>query len=188
MIDANLAGDMDLYLWGGGFDCDPDFALSVFTTDQILSWSDCFYSNEEYDAMYAAQHVSSDPQQRQAIIVDMQKHLYEQAPYVVLAYSSNIVAHRTDTFTGWGDVSKYPGWDVYWWNYATDLVPVTAATTTAMTETEMTTQTTVTEMPPAPGPGIEVYAGVIAIIIIVLAALAVLLRRRKKETTEKEES
>jgi peptide/nickel transport system substrate-binding protein len=187
MIDSNLAGDMDLYLWGWGFDCDPDFALSVFTTDQIGSWSDCFYSNEEYDAMYAAQHVASNPQQRPAIIVDMQKHLYEQAPYVVLAYSSNIVAHRTDTFTGWGDVSKYPGWDVYWWKYATDLVPVTAATTTAMTETEMATQTSATAMPPAPGPGIEVYAGVIAIIVIVLAALAVLLRRRKKQTPEKEE-
>lgn len=50
MLDANLAGAMDMYLWGWGFDADPDFALSVFTTGQIGVWSDCFYSNETYDA------------------------------------------------------------------------------------------------------------------------------------------
>jgi peptide/nickel transport system substrate-binding protein len=182
MIDANLAGDMDLYLWGWGFDCDPDFALSVFTTDQIGAWSDCFYSDKTYDALYLKQHTSADVQERHSTIVEMQKHLYNQSPYVMLAYSSNIVAHRTDTFTGWGDVSKYPGWDVYWWKYAADLVPVTATTTTATTETGVTTQTT------TPSPGIDTYtAGIAIVVIIAVAALAILLRRRKKEPTEKEE-
>jgi ABC-type transport system substrate-binding protein len=185
MIDANLAGEMDLYLWGWGFDADPDFALSVFTTGQIGSWSDCFYSNEDYNALYLKQHTTSEIQERQKIIVEMQKHLYYQSPYVVIAYSSNIVAHRADTFTGWGDVTKYPGWDVYWWKYAGELTPITPMTTTAPTETEVVTQTTATTLPA--GPGIEVYAAAIVILVIVVAGLAVLLRRRKKEPTEKKE-
>jgi len=182
MIDANLAGDMDLYLWGWGFDCDPDFALSVFTTDQIGAWSDCFYSDATYDALYLKQHTAADSQERQSTIVEMQKYLYDQSPYVMLAYSSNLVAHRTDTFTGWADVSQYPGWDAYWWKYAADLVPVTAGTTAATTETGVTTQTT------TPSPGIDTYtAGIAIVVIIAVAALAILLRRRKKEPAEKEE-
>ena len=182
MIDANLAGDMDLYLWGWGFDCDPDFALSVFTTDQIGGWSDCFYSDDTYDALYFKQHTAADTQERHNTIVEMQKYLYSQCPYVMLAYTSNIVAHRTDTFTGWEDVSQYPGWDVYWWKYAGDLTPITAITATATTETGVTTQTT------APSPEMDTYAAGIAIVaIVVVAALAILLRRRKKEPTEKEE-
>jgi len=179
MIDANLLGEMDLYLWGWGFDCDPDFALSVLTTDQIGAWSDCFFGDETYDVLYLQQHISADPQERQKTIVEMQKYLYEQCPYVMIAYSSNIVAHRTDTFTGWADVSQYPGWDVYWWKYPADLVPITAATTT---ETAVVTETT----EPTAGPGMEIYAAAIAIVAIIAAAV-ILLRRRGKEPTDKEE-
>jgi len=172
MIDANLGGEMDLYLWGWGFDCDPDFALSVFTTDQIGAWSDCFYSDPTYDALYLKQHIAADPQERQRTIVEMQKYLYEQCPYVMLAYSSNLVAHRTDTFTGWADVSQYPGWDAYWWKYAGDLTTISA--------TQTTTQPS--------GLGIETYAVAGAIVVIIaVAALALLFRRRKKEPAEKEE-
>jgi len=167
MIDANLSGQMDLYLWGWGFDCDPDFALSVFTTDQIGAWSDCFFSDETYDSLYLEQHISADPQARHDTIVEMQKYLYEQAPYVMLAYSSNIVAHRTDTFTGWGDVSQNPGWDVYWWRYGCDLAPAQATT-------------------PLLGMGIEIYAAAIAVVVIAAVAV-ILLRRRGKEPEDKEE-
>src|SRR3989304_4821595 len=121
MIDANLAGENDLYLWGWGWDPDPDFALSTFTTDQIQIWSDSFYSNPAYDALYLNQHTAVDTQERHDTIVEAQKLLYNDVVYVVLAYSFNIVAHRTDTLTGWVDPTVVPGWDVYWWKYPGDL-------------------------------------------------------------------
>ena len=184
MIDTNLAGEMDTYLWGWGWDADPDFALSVFTTDQILSWSDCFYSDETYDALYEEQHVTTNTEERRQIIIDMQKHLYFQAPYVMIAYSLNIVAYRTDTFTGWGDHSQYAGWDVYWWKYPGELKPITVTPTTATTATEITTETR--ETTAAPPPGIDMSTVTVAIVIVlVVVGLAIFLRRRR--AAEKEE-
>lgn len=180
MIDANLAGEMDTYLWGWGLDVDPDFALSVFTTDQIGAWSDCFYSNEEYDALYQKQHTATDIQERQKTIIDMQKFLYYESPYAMIAYSLNIMAHRTDTFTGWVDQTEYPGWDVTWWKYPGELKPITVAPTT------QTTVTTETTAPPQPGPGIEMYilALVIIAVIVVAGAVAILRRRGAAEKEE----
>src|SRR5207249_11403486 len=48
-------GDFDAYLWDWGGDPDPDFILSIFTTDQCLGWSDGCYTNKSYDAMYEKQ-------------------------------------------------------------------------------------------------------------------------------------
>jgi peptide/nickel transport system substrate-binding protein len=173
MIDTNLAGENDLYLWGWGWDPDPDFALSTFTTDQIQIWSDSFYSNPTYDALYLKQHTAVDPQERHDTIVEAQKLLYSDIVYVVLAYSFNIVAHRTDTFTGWVDPTTSPGWDVYWWKYPGDLQAYTPPATTSAT----TTGTTL----PAAGPGIEMYLAALAVVIILIAVAVVVLRRRKPE-------
>jgi peptide/nickel transport system substrate-binding protein len=174
MIDTNLAGGMDTYLWGWGFDADPDFALSVFTTNQIGSWSDCFYSNATYDALYEQQHSAVNPQQRQQTITEMQKFLYNEAPYVVLAYSLNIEAYRTDMFTGWVDQTQNPGWDVYWWSSAGALMPITATTTTAVA---------------AAGPGVEMYIAAIAVAVIVVAVgAAMVIRRQRAARKEQEEA
>lgn len=169
MIDTNLAGEMDMYLWGWTFDADPDFALSVMTTNQIGSWSDCFYSNEAYDAMYLKQHVAVDPQERKNTITEMQKLLYKEAPYVVLAYSLTIRAYRTDVFTGWVDPTENPGWDIYWWRFPGQLEPVTA--------------------PPPPttaGQGTEMYIAVVAVLIVVAAVAAAIVLRRRRATAQKE--
>lgn len=170
MVSTNLAGGMDMYLWGWGWDPDPDFALSVFTTSAIGLWSDSFYSNATYDAMYQQQHTATDFHARQNIIVEMQKFLYYYGPYIVLEYALNIEAHRTDTFTGWVDPTHYPGWDPYWWKYAGDLTPVTSA-------------------PPTPqaGFGNTVYIVALAVVIVLVAGALVAYRRRKAAVAEAEE-
>jgi ABC-type transport system substrate-binding protein len=173
MIDTNLAGGMDTYLWGWGFDADPDFALSVFTTNQIGSWSDCFYSNATYDALYEQQHSAVNLQQRQQTIIEMQKFLYYEAPYIMLAYSLNVRAYRTDTFTGWVDQTQNPGWDVYWWSYPAELKPVTATTTTTTA---------------AAGPGVEMYIAAIAVAVIIVAVAALVIRRQRAARKEQEEA
>jgi len=164
MIDTNLAGEMDLYLWGWGWDPDPDFALSTFTTDQIQIWSDSFYSNPTYDELYLKQHTAVDADRRREIIVEAQRLLYNDVVYVVLAYPFNIVAHRTDTFTGWVDPTKYPGWDVYWWRYPGDLEPITAPVT-----------------PPPTGAGMEIYLAGLTAVIVLVAVVVFVLRKRRAE-------
>lgn len=175
MIDTNLAGGMDMYLWGWGFDADPDFALSVFTTGQIGIWSDCFYSNATYDALYQQQHTATDATQRKNMITDMQKFLYYQAPYVVLVYTFTIEAYRTDVFTGWMDPIKNPGWDIYWWWWIdptqtpNQLTPIAALTTT----------------PTTGAGGSEMYVAAAVLIVIVGAAGAVIVMRKRRAAEKK---
>jgi len=100
-----FAPDYDLFLWNWGEDVDPDFIMSVFTTDQINSWSDCAWSNKEYDDLYLQQATTVDPQARKAVIWQMEELLYEQSPYIVLAYPLSLEAYNSDQWTGW---VRYP--------------------------------------------------------------------------------
>lgn len=95
-------GDFDLVLWGWGPDPDPDFILSVITSDQFVDggWSDSGYMNPEYDQLYLDQQQAVDPEQRKAIIWEMQKIAFEDRPYIVLYYQDLLRAYRSDRFTG----------------------------------------------------------------------------------------
>ncbi len=94
-------GDFDLFIWGWGGDVDPSFLLSVFTTNQIMDWSDCMYSNPAYDQMFEEQQRLIDRRARVDMIHEMQKILYEDCPYVVLRYDPDLQAYRTDKYEGW---------------------------------------------------------------------------------------
>jgi len=183
MLDANLAGAMDMYLWGWGFDADPDFALSVFTTGQIGVWSDCFYSNATYDALYQKQHTATDMTDRKNTITEMQKWLYNQAPYVVLVYGLTIEAYRTDIFTGWMDPLKNPAWDIYWWWWIDptqtpdQLTPIAALPTTTTTGASTTTTTG--------AGGSEMYLATVVLVIVAAVAGAVVLMRRRRAAEKK---
>ena len=104
LIDAWYALDYDLYIWGWGPDPDPDFILSTFTTDQCGSWSDTCYSNPEYDQLYEDQRSPDSPEERQAIVHQMQQILYEDIPEVVLWYDNDLQAWRSDRWQGF----EYP--------------------------------------------------------------------------------
>jgi peptide/nickel transport system substrate-binding protein len=95
-------GDYDLVLWGWGPDPDPDFILSVMTSDQFVDggWSDSGYMNPEYDQLYLDQQVAFNPDDRQAIIWQMQEMVYNDRPYIVLVYEDLLMAYRSDRFTG----------------------------------------------------------------------------------------
>ncbi len=101
--------DMDMYIWSWGGDIDPGFMLSCFTTEQILNWSDCCYSNAEFDEMYREQAAAIDRAERIEIVHQMQQHLYEQAPYIILWYNVDCQAYRTDKWTSYQLVPKQDG-------------------------------------------------------------------------------
>jgi len=95
-------GDYDLVIWGWGSDPDPDFMLSVMTSEQFVEggWSDSGYSNPEYDQLYLDQQSVVDKDARQKIVWKMQEMVFNDRPYIVLYYEPNLDAYRTDRFTG----------------------------------------------------------------------------------------
>ncbi len=93
--------NFDMFIWGWYVDVDPSSILKVMTTDQIFWWNDCFYSNPKYDALYNLQQIQLDPAERRETILEMQRILYEDAPYVILAYDPDLQAYRRDKFKGW---------------------------------------------------------------------------------------
>jgi peptide/nickel transport system substrate-binding protein len=96
--DLWFSGEWDAYVWDWCPDPDPDFMLSVFTTDQCLGWSDGCYSNPEYDKLYKLQQTQLDRTERKATIDEMQRMVAEEVPTMVLNYWSDLQAYRTDTF------------------------------------------------------------------------------------------
>jgi peptide/nickel transport system substrate-binding protein len=102
VVATNPNADYDMVIWGWGSDPDPDFMLSVMTTDQYVEggWSDSGYSNPEYDRLYAEQQQALTPEERQAIVWKMQEIVFNDRPYIVLWYSNILQAYRSDRFSG----------------------------------------------------------------------------------------
>jgi peptide/nickel transport system substrate-binding protein len=96
--------DFDLIYWGWGLDPDPDFAMLIFTCDQREEggWSDSGYCDEEFEEMYLEQGVTVDHEARRQLIWEMQEKLFNDRPYIVLTYTKNVQAFRSDRFTGFG--------------------------------------------------------------------------------------
>jgi peptide/nickel transport system substrate-binding protein len=102
--------DYDVMLWGWGSDPDPAFLLGVALCDEIpTGFSETGYCNPEYDDLYFAQGVETDPASRVEMIQEMQRILVEDVPYIIPYYQVSIQAWRTDTFTGWLDVDPTLG-------------------------------------------------------------------------------
>jgi peptide/nickel transport system substrate-binding protein len=98
--DLWFTGEWDVYVWDWCPDPDPDFMLSVFTTDQCLGWSDGCYSNPAFDELYDAQQRALERDERGAIIDEAQELIAEDLPVVVLNYWSDLQAYRSDRWTG----------------------------------------------------------------------------------------
>ncbi|CAN5806594.1 ABC transporter substrate-binding protein [soil metagenome] len=106
-------GTFDAYLWGWNPDPDPDFILSVFTTDQCGNWSDGCYSDPVYDQLYTDQQQASSLEERQALVAEMQSFLYDDVAEVILFYESDLEAYRTDTFSGYSPTPPPDGYMVF---------------------------------------------------------------------------
>jgi peptide/nickel transport system substrate-binding protein len=157
-------GDFDAYIWDWGGDPDPDFILSIFTTDQCLDWSDGCYSDPKYDAMYAKQKTILDPEERRAYVAKMQEYIYEQVPEVVTVYENDLQAYRSDRWTGFTPVPEPDGYLLFGWGPYSYISMKPAVGSTEATDTQ----------------GIKTSTWLIVILVIIVAAgLIVLIRRRK---------
>jgi peptide/nickel transport system substrate-binding protein len=111
--DGVFAPDYDMFLWGWSGDVDPNFILSIFTTSQINGWSDCAWSDPEYDKLYLQQQTTIDPQNRLQIIYQMEQLVYEQSPYIVLVYPHDLEAYNVAKWDGWVQSPEGKGGVIY---------------------------------------------------------------------------
>jgi ABC-type transport system substrate-binding protein len=108
MNGAWYAGDFDLWLWNWLFPLTSEVSsdiLSVFTTMEINTWSDCFYSNATYDNLYN-QSLVTFGDQRRTITDELQRMLYENHGSQPVAYKDDLFAMRAsapDYWTNWGN-------------------------------------------------------------------------------------
>lgn len=90
----------DMFIWGWGGDVDPTTMLRILSKEQIGGLNDCYYENPEYDKLIYRQAMTIDPDERQKIVWNAQKIIYEDAPYIILFYDTDIQAVRTDRISG----------------------------------------------------------------------------------------
>ena len=93
-----LDGEYDIFHWGWYMEPDPSSILDVFTCGQRGNANDSWYCNPEYDALMTAQASEMDRDTRVEQIREMQQMLFEESPYLVLAYTSDGQAYRSDRF------------------------------------------------------------------------------------------
>jgi peptide/nickel transport system substrate-binding protein len=102
-------GEFDMFEWGWVVEPDPNYQLSTFTCGSrsyksggtvTANLSDSFYCNPAYDKLYEQQGVTIDPARRAQIVKDMQRMLYDDAPYVLTYYYDDLQAYRGDRFAG----------------------------------------------------------------------------------------
>ena len=96
LTDVILEGNFDMFEWGWYVEPDPDSMLSYMTCGQRGNWSDSWWCNEEYDALYKAQHNEIDDAKRVEMVKQMQELVFTEAPYLVTAYNTIGEAVRTD--------------------------------------------------------------------------------------------
>jgi peptide/nickel transport system substrate-binding protein len=184
-------GNYDIYMWGWVGDPDPTSLLNFFRTEEIGGSSDSYYSNPRYDELFELQRAEADPVQRLAYLDEMQQLTYDQAPYHILYYDSELHAYRTDKFGGWQNQPEENGTPLFGYGpfgytklAAASLEPSPGASASAGAESPGATSGT----SPAPsGSGEEpassssntilLLAGVAAL-VAVLAVGFVALRRR----------
>jgi peptide/nickel transport system substrate-binding protein len=165
--------DYDLFLWGWYSDLDPSPILSYFTTDQINGWSDCAWSNKEYDELYLQQSEAIDPTERKALIDKMQEIIYRESPYIPTVYSNDLEAYNIDKWEGYeaspskiGNVLFPPYGQAGNENFLL-IQPKTAATTAD-----------------EGGGNTALWVAIGVGVVIVILLLVLVLRRKKPQTEE----
>ncbi len=98
LTNVILDAEFDAFQWGWYVEPDPDSMLSYMTCDQRGGWSDSWYCNSEYDALYTQQNGATDDAQREETVKQMQEILFRDSPYLVTAYNTLGEAFRSDRF------------------------------------------------------------------------------------------
>ena len=163
LIRKMYNGSLDMYSIGWYGEPDPAFILSVVTVGSSGGLNDTGFVDPEYDRVFTKQISALDPTKRAALVDQLQRIAYEQAPYIPVWYDPEVQAWRSDRFHGW--VQAPPGGAMdfnYLYDTYVKLAPGAAAA------------------PEAGGSGgtVAIVGGVIAAVLVVGIAVVLLRRRR----------
>jgi peptide/nickel transport system substrate-binding protein len=191
LTDEILKGNFDAFQWGWYVEPDPDSMLSYLTTSQFGGWSDSWYSNKKYDALYSQQHVETDGSKRVAEVKQMQQIVYRDSPYLVTAYSSIGEAVRSSRFACFVPQPNPGGiwleqYGVYNYIHAQ---PVAASGNTncdAATSGGLTGAVTATKGGSSSGVSAPVLIGGGAVLVVLLVGLGVVAMRRRATAQDRE--
>lgn len=100
LTNTIIDGEFDMFQWGWYVEPDPNSMLGYLICDQLGVWNDAWWCSEEFDALYEAQRGEMDLEARQEMVKQMQELMYDDAPYLVTAYSTTGQAWRTDRWEG----------------------------------------------------------------------------------------
>ena len=114
------------------------------TTGSIEAWSDCIRSNAEYDKLFLEQQTAVDLKKRIEIVQRMQQIVYEESPYIPLAYTLNLQAADKGHWTGWVRAQQDKG--SWWYNTLPDTY---VAVHRGAVKTQATSSNTGAHAPPA---------------------------------------
>jgi len=158
--------DFDMYIdsWLGY--TDPGQTLAANTTSQIGATNEPGWSNAQYDGLSMQQAAQLDPAQRQQTIWQMQQIMYEQTPWVVVAYPDFFQAYDTAQWTGWTRVNDGNGPAFFTAGNVDTYVNLKPVTATAAAGGAGSSSTT--------------WIVIAAVAVIVIAIVVVLLRRRSR--------
>jgi peptide/nickel transport system substrate-binding protein len=204
MSDSQLTADIgngqyDMFMWGWGVEPNPDFQLSVFTCGQRSygsgptyspGWSDSFYCNPTYDKLYHQQQ-SLDGAPRARVVKQMQKMLYDQAPYAVLYYPNDTQAYRSDKWTGFAPSPNKPNGlylyqELEYWSYRC-LRP--ASSNPSLTADNIGCEHAIgaVSAPTSSGVNGGMIGGIAAAVVVVGVGVWLVSRRRKAATADERE-
>ncbi|MEK9809668.1 MAG: hypothetical protein VW362_04425, partial [Candidatus Nanopelagicales bacterium] len=192
--DMQQSGDFDAYIWYWSGDPDPNYQLSVFTSDQCGDLSDGCWKDATYDALYAQQGEEMNQDARLALVKEAQQYVYDQVPAIVIAYPNSITAYRTDLVTGIVPVPAGDGYLTPMYSY-TSLVTATpvgaeeatdnggeSASTPAETDSESAGSDQAAGQEASAdtgsGGGVPAWVWIVVIVAIVVVVALIVIRRR----------
>ncbi len=90
-------------------DVDPNYQLFALSGEAWNGWNDNLWYNSSYEDNYSLSVTTMDSSLRHTYVDNCQRIHYLDCPYIILAYTNQTWAWRTDTFAGWGDWAANPG-------------------------------------------------------------------------------
>jgi ABC-type transport system substrate-binding protein len=96
--------DFDAFILGyGRLRLDPGYVRNLFhsANDKSRGWNMSGYRNPVFDDIADRSASEMDPGRRQALVLEMQRHIADDLPYIPLYKPSVVEAVRTDRFEGW---------------------------------------------------------------------------------------
>ncbi len=175
-------GTFDIFEWGWVVEPDPNYQLSTMLCSKrsykdggtiYADLSDSFYCNPAYDKLNAVQSGQTNPDERATTVQQMQKLVYDDAPYIVYVNYDDTIAYRSDKWTGFQPQPQDKGALLFQygvWSYSS-IEPVTAAAGTSS----------------ASGSNVGLIAGIAALVLLLAGGAFVLGRRGSSGSADDKE-